>query len=229
MPRGNPAVWNHHGPSFFDLTSKSGTGPSTSQPSTSGPANTYASIRAAPAAGAPSTLKPRGAGSFVHQTEWSLAPTPAAQGAKPAAPKATEIRSQYKPPPEDYKRRAPLRTDKSSFPVPNYPHEFKTVTQADFHADPMKEPGFVRTTAVKHKDSGRLLPTDPVPPQYTTQAVADFSSTRGGPQETAMRAAPRAGNPATKNAGYNIITGGPHAIGNNVFERWDGRDYRRHR
>lgn len=105
----------------------------------------------------------------------------------------------------------------------------RTTTQHDFGSNPTQQPGYERTCAVRHQGCGRLLPTDNVPPQYTTQAVSDFGP-RGQPADAvAARTGPRAGHPAAQNPGYNIITGGSHAVGNNAFERWDGRDYRRHR
>jgi hypothetical protein len=62
--------------------------------------------------------------------------------------------------------------------------------------------------------------------QFTTQARADFSAPKR--EDTLTLKLARAGMPATQKPGYNIITGG-HTLANNVFEGFDGRDYRRHR
>ena len=73
---------------------------------------------------------------------------------------------------------------------------------------------------------GDLILKD-VPPQYDTAYGSVFVDAARRPPE--VRAGRRAGNPATCNAGYNIITGGS-SLGNNAFEWFDGgHDYRRHR
>ncbi len=72
--------------------------------------------------------------------------------------------------------------------------------------------------------------------QFTTQAQLDFTHPKQRPLQTdsttcsaaALRGAP-AGRPLTQDPGYNIITGSKQTLSNNVFERFDGRDYRRHR
>mmetsp|Transcript_25271 Transcript_25271/g.54930 ORF Transcript_25271/g.54930 Transcript_25271/m.54930 type:complete len:217 (-) Transcript_25271:503-1153(-) len=216
MPRGNPNVWNFHGQSYAELSKESRTQTSANAvASSSGRDATVAQLRSMPAAGTPSSQAPRGAGSFASQTTWSLGDS------NKGASKATEARTQFRPPPEDYKCGVPLKTE-SQFPVPNYPHEFKTSMQADYSPEVLQQAQ--RTRAVKHKDSGRLLPQD-VPPQYTPVSKETFV----GHTTAQARAGPKAGFPATQNPGYNIITGGP-ALNNNVFERFQGStDYRRHR
>lgn len=161
MPRGNPAVWKHFGASYADISANatSGNQATGATASLGSSASSTGDLRAQPPAGSPSTMAPRGAGSFVYQvggrwgrvssgfccmqqsaaehacgearicylllvpspatatllwlkvhniishsfqTGWSIAPR---TSWNQPAPSKTETKTQFKPPPEDYKRR----------------------------------------------------------------------------------------------------------------------------
>ena len=100
----------------------------------------------------------------------------------------------------------------------------RTIHQADYRPEVVKD--HVRVRPVKQPEGGNLIPKD-VPPQYDTAYGSVFVDASRRPAEA--KAGRRAGNPATQNAGYNIVTGGSQ-LGNHAFERFQGgQDYRRHR
>ena len=100
----------------------------------------------------------------------------------------------------------------------------RTIHQDHYRADAVK--GHVRAAPAKHTEGGDLILKD-VLPQYGTAYGATFVGPADRPAE--IKAGRRAGNPATHNSGYNIITGGG-SLSNSAFERFEGgQDYRRHR
>ncbi|KXZ49589.1 hypothetical protein GPECTOR_20g445 [Gonium pectorale] len=112
----------------------------------------------------------------------------------------------------------------SEMPKPNYPNDWRTVKQLDFRPDALARSE--RAPPVRAHDAGRLLPSD-VPPG--SQFASTSRAVHVGPSAAAAAAVPPSGSRGgTRAAGYNIITGAP-PLGNNAFEAWDGRDYRRHR
>lgn len=119
-----------------------------------------------------------------------------------------------------------IRNDKSQFPKPNYPHEFKTLNQQDFSRDSLA--GAQKMTPVKPVPNGNLIPHDIRPPAFNTSYLDQFP----GRYQNDMRATarnPQAGSITTKHVGYNIITGGD-SLGNHKFEaHCQGKDYRRMR
>ncbi|GIL55747.1 hypothetical protein Vafri_11280 [Volvox africanus] len=136
----------------------------------------------------------------------------------------TETKSNYGPPPSDFRRTRSAGPGTSQFPKPDQPNDWKTLKQVDFRPElaagaPPPPPPFKAST------SGSLLPCD-VPPnsQFVTQHRTHF---QGRSLREAQSLRP-SGCSATQAAGYNIITGAG-AYNNNAFEHWDGRDYRRHR
>lgn len=206
MPRGNPNVWKAFGPSYAELSVNSGEKPSCSSQDQ----------RNAKPAGAPASKAPRGSGTFQLQTTWSLGGPNGNEGSTGK----TETKSEFKPPPDNYRRREPLRTDKCTIPIPTYPNDKLTTKQLDFTAE--RHRNAVPREPYSLKDNGRLLPND-VPPQYDTHTRSVYT----GPVKKDTLAIQTAGQNATKPSGYNIITGGS-SLQNNTFEHWDGRDYRRH-
>eukprot|EP00198_Chlamydomonas_reinhardtii_P007442 XP_001696779.1 predicted protein [Chlamydomonas reinhardtii] len=114
-------------------------------------------------------------------------------------------------------------------PRPNYPNDWSTSKQQDYKPDVLSRLDPARP--IRHRDSGRLLPQDIPSGDAAATAAVFTTATRAaftGPSRAEASAIPPGGGTRTQPAGYNIITGAvPYA--NNVFEHWDGRDYRRHR
>ncbi|KAG2489097.1 hypothetical protein HYH03_012323 [Edaphochlamys debaryana] len=136
---------------------------------------------------------------------------------------ATETKSNYAPPPADYRRAAAAAEPPSQMPRGNHPNDWSTSKQLDFRSDALQrlEPSRLAV----HRDSGRILPTDVAPDsQFTSQSRTHFT----GRTLTEARSIPPSGGRGTQHPGFNIITGAA-PYGNNAFEFWDGRDYRRHR
>ncbi|KAF5827032.1 hypothetical protein DUNSADRAFT_1477 [Dunaliella salina] len=106
----------------------------------------------------------------------SLTPSPPAGAPTHPAPKCTEARTSYLPPPAERDRSYPIRPSRNQFPVPNQSTEFKTLKQQDFPPDLLRRPDFERSRPARHKDSGRLLPVDCPTPQFTTQSRTDYQS-----------------------------------------------------
>lgn len=242
MPRGNANVWKQHGASYAELagTSTSAEREAALAPRRLPPVATadVAAVRALPAAGTPGSKLPRGAGTFVMQAGWSLGGQGAggaasgadggacgAAGPSGRAAGATETRSNYRPPPPDYKRQGSARMPPSQMPRPDYKNDWRTSKQADFSPDALSRLDPSRPAVAK--DSGRLLPQD-VPPGAPGAFATATRSQFVGHTQAEVRRIPMAGGKGTQAAGYNIITGAS-AYTNNAFEHWDGRDYRRHR
>ncbi|KAG1659549.1 hypothetical protein FOA52_015353 [Chlamydomonas sp. UWO 241] len=201
-----PDCWAPAGSSYAALANTS----SSEQHRRADPAHAAGGGRA----GLPNSHPHRGAGSFVKQATWSLG-----SGGSTAKVPTSEARAQFMQAPAGTQRTRPAAAAESQFPRPNEPRDGRTNSQVDFGAE--KLAGAERRQPFKPVDgSGSLLPKD-CAPQYTTGYASTFDC------KTAD-AGSRAGNPAAKNPGYNIITGGS-SLGNGVFERFDGRDYRRHR
>ncbi|GLC36114.1 hypothetical protein PLESTB_001379200 [Pleodorina starrii] len=140
---------------------------------------------------------------------------------------STESRTNYTPPPTDFRRVRSAGPGASQMVPPNHPNDWRTTKQVDFRPEltagaPPPPPPF------RQAASGPLLPTD-VPPdsQFTTQHRNHFTAGAGRSLRDSQALRP-SGCRATQAAPYNIITGAV-PYNNNAFEHWDGRDYRRHR
>ncbi|KAG2431561.1 hypothetical protein HXX76_009575 [Chlamydomonas incerta] len=285
MPRGNPNVWKKHGQSYSELA---GTSTAVEKHQELAPRKLppvsradVEAVKALPPAGTPAKAMPRGAGTFVMQSTWSMSsPAQPAQpatntantntaaagrsasgreagpgpsslsasmplaaagggggrggsgafgGSSTARSTATEQRSNFMPPPAEYRRGASATTPVSEMPKPSYPNDWSTSKQQDFKPDVLSRLDPARP--IRHRDSGRLLPQD-IPPGDAAATAAVFTTASRaaftGPSRSQAAAIPPGGGRGTQPAGYNIITGAT-PYNNNVFEHWDGRDYRRHR
>ncbi|GFR40239.1 hypothetical protein Agub_g808 [Astrephomene gubernaculifera] len=186
----------------------------------------------AAAAAAPGAPKPAAAapGTTVAAVRNSYTTTLQASAGLSPRTYITETNIHYKPPPAGFRRAKSATLPPSEMPKPTYPNDWSTSKQADFRPDrllhpPTSAPAGQPTRPAGQRDSGRLLPDD-VPP--ASQFVTLHRSQFVGGRHAEAAAIPASGGRGTMAAGYNIITGaGPY--GNNAFEHWDGRDYRRHR
>jgi len=90
-------------------------------------------MKAMPPAGVPSHYKHKGAGTFAYNTTGgvSLTPPPPAGAPSHPAPKCTEARTSYLPPPAERERSYPILPARNQFPVPNQGTDFKYVRQGD--------------------------------------------------------------------------------------------------
>lgn len=114
--------------------------------------------------------------------------------------------------------------------LPGHEHERPAASHHVPQTPKRMHAGFCPSQALPIRQPTDLLTASSCqpPPQYTTQSHADFSQ-RVQAEAPAVRQQPKAGLPGAQNPGYNIITGSASQYGNHAFERWDGRDYRRHR
>lgn len=101
------------------------------------------------------------------------------------------------------------------------PAPCRSVTALDFSV--ASTIGAQRVAPCKLRDAGNLLPQDLATPEFSTSSRLHFP----GRSTLDARRLAAAGQATHDNGAYHIIHGGA-ALTNNNFERFDGRDYRRH-
>ncbi|KAL0041307.1 hypothetical protein WJX77_011947 [Trebouxia sp. C0004] len=213
-------AWSDVGDSYSKLANKS---EEDDQPSSS-PA--YGPLSRLPA-GVVSRAKPKGAGSFQLQSDWSLS-----ADAPGLSSYGTEVTEKYKSPPAGA-RPAVSQSQKgksSNFPKETYPADYRTHKQIDF--DAVRLVGCSKPArALRPADSGIVLGTSSCS-SSTSQAHAAAAAAL--PKQATLRS-PLTDGTTRESAGitlpvYNIITG-EAAKHNDKAKYWSGQnmDYRRRR
>ncbi|KAL0044239.1 hypothetical protein WJX82_006193 [Trebouxia sp. C0006] len=213
-------AWSDVGDSYSKLAQSSEKNDKPSSP----PA--YGSLSRLPA-GVVSRAKPKGAGSFQLQSDWSLS-----TDASGLSSYGTEVTEKFKSPPAGA-RPAVSQAHKgksSNFPKETYPADYRTYKQIDF--DAVRLAGCTKPArALRPADSGIVLGTSPsssLPLQAHAQAADAL------PKQATFRS-PLTDGTMRHSAGitlpvYNIITGEAPKH-NDKAKYWSGQsmDYRRKR